>query len=113
MKLLIAYIQPEKLNDVKASLYSDEINRFTVSDVYGHSDEDSILESYRGIEVEVDLLKKTKIEIALNDDFVDKAIKSIKNACNSGRPGDGKIFIVPLEKAFRIRSDDEDNAAIG
>jgi len=113
MKLLFAYIQPNKLNDVKQSLFKNNIKRFSVSNVYGHSEEDGIHESYRGIEIEVDLLKKLKIEIALNDDFVDTAVSAIREACQTGSIGDGKIFILPLEKAFRIRSDEQDNTAIG
>jgi nitrogen regulatory protein PII len=113
MKLLIAYVQPQKLNEVKHALYKEDIRRFTVADVYGHSDEDLVHEHYRGIEVEVDLLKKIKFEIALNDNYVEKAVKAIKSACRSGKLGDGKIIIVPIEKVYRIRSDDEDSTAIG
>ena len=113
MKLLHAYIQPNKLNDVKKALYAKDIKRFSVMNVYGHSEEDGIHESYRGIELEVDLLKKIKIEIALNENFVDTAVDAIQMACSTGEVGDGKIFITPLEKAFRIRSDDEGNVAIG
>jgi nitrogen regulatory protein P-II 2 len=113
MKLLHAYIQPHKLNDVKKALYEQDIKRFSVMSVYGHSEEDGIHESYRGIEIEVDLLKKIKIEIALNDDFVKIAVEAIQKACSTGTVGDGKIFITPLENAFRIRSNEQDSVAIG
>ena len=113
MKLLLAYIQPSKLNEVKKSLYNNDIKRFSVMDVYGHSEEDGIHESYRGIEIEIDLLKKIKIEIALNDDFVDIAVKAIRTACQTGSLGDGKIFVLPIEKAYRIRSDETNSVAIG
>jgi len=113
LKLLIAYIQPDKLGSVKKALYAANINRFTVVDTFGHSDEDGLHESYRGIEIEVDLLKKIKIEIALNDDFVDNAVNAIRQAGKSGQLGDGKIFILPIEQAFRIRSDQSGSEAIG
>ena len=113
MKLLFAYIQPHKLNDVKKALYENDIKRFSVMNVYGHSEEDGINESYRGIEIEKDLLKKIKIEIALNDNFVDIAVSAIQQACRTGSLGDGKIFIIPLECAFRIRSEDRDSIATG
>ena len=113
MKLLIAYIQPHKLNDVKKALFEKEIKRFSVMNVYGHSEEDGLHESYRGIEIEVDLIKKIKIEIALNDNFVDVAVEAITSACQTGDLGDGKIFLLPLEKAFRIRSTEKDSVAIG
>ena len=113
MKLLFAYIQPHKLNDVKQALYENDIMRFSVMNVYGHSEEDGIHESYRGIEIEKDLLKKIKIEIALNDNFVEIAVKAIQDACKTGSMGDGKIFILPLEQAFRIRSEERDSIAIG
>ena len=113
MKLLIAYIQPHKLNDVKKSLFEKDIQRFSVMNVYGHSEEDGFNESYRGIEIQKDLIKKIKIEIALNDNFVDEVVEIISNACKTGKLGDGKIFILPLEKAFRIRCEDQDSVAIG
>lgn len=113
MKLLFAYIQPHKLNDVKQALYQCNIKRFSVMNVYGHSEEDGIHESYRGIEIEKDLLKKIKIEIALNDNFVEVAVEAIQMACQTGSLGDGKIFILPLEQAFRIRSEERDSIAIG
>ena len=77
MKLLIAYIQPHKLNDVKevpVAHFEKDIQRFSVMNVYGHSEEDGFNESYRGIEIQKDLIKKIKIEIALNDNFVDEVV---------------------------------------
>ena len=113
MKLLIAYIQPHKLNDVKKALFLRDIKRFSVMNVYGHSEEDGVHESYRGIEIQKDLIKKIKIEIALNENYVEEAVTAIQEACKTGRLGDGKIFLLPLEKAFRIRSEEEDSVAIG
>jgi len=113
VKLLIAYIQPDKLNTVKQALYKKEINRFSVMDVFGHSDEDGVHETYRGIEIQKDLLKKIKIEIALNDDFIDTAINIIMEACSSGEAGDGKIFITPIERAISISTKQEGPSSIG
>jgi len=113
MKLVIAYIKPDKLGVVKQALYDNSIKRFSVSDVYGHSDEDGIAESYRGIEIQVDLINKIKIEIALNDEFVEVAVNAILEAGKSGQLGDGKIFVLPIEQAYRIRSRQSGKDAIG
>jgi len=83
--------------------------------VFGHSENDGYLESYRGIEIQVDLMKKIKLEIALNDDFVPVAVEAIKKACREGeRPSSaGKIFVLPLENVYRIGIDEEGSTAIG
>jgi nitrogen regulatory protein P-II 2 len=113
MKLIIAYIQPEKLNGVKKILYGQKIHRFSVVDAFGHSEEVGILESYRGVEMEIDLLKKIRLEIAVNDDFVDPVVKAIIEGGKTGAIGDGKIFVIPIENCFRIRTGEEGSKAIG
>lgn len=113
MKMIVAIVQPNKLNHIKKLLYESQINRFTVEDCYGHSDEDRIIETYRGVEMEVDLMKKVRIQIAVNDEFVDKAVQSILQGGKTGKIGDGKIFVYPIEKCYRIASGEEGESAIG
>jgi len=113
MKLIISYIQPDKLSMIKKILYENNIHRFSVSDAYGHSDEEGVLESYRGVEMEIDLHKKIRIEIAVNDEFVDPVIQSIINGGKTGSLGDGKIFVLPIDQCFRIRTGEEGSGAIG
>jgi len=113
MKLIIAIIQPEKLNQVKKLLYANEINRFIVQDCFGHSDEHSVIETYRGVEMEVDLKKKIQIQIAVNDQFVDKAVKAILEGGRTGKIGDGKVFVMPLDDCYSISSGNKGSDAIG
>jgi len=113
MKLIIAYIQPEKFQMVKKILHSKDIHRISVIDAYGHSDEDGYLESYRGVELEIDLLKKIRLEIAVNDEFVAKVIDAILEGGKSGQIGDGKIFVIPIEQVYRIRTGESGPTAIG
>ncbi|TVR58172.1 MAG: P-II family nitrogen regulator [Spirochaetaceae bacterium] len=113
MKLIIAYIQPHKLNDVKEELYKAEVFKMSVTTALGCGQQKGYTESYRGVEIEVNLLKKTRIEIGVNDDFVQKTVDAIIRGARSGEIGDGKIFIVPIEEAIRIRSGEKGNAAIG
>lgn len=113
MKLILAIIQPEKLNQVKKLLYANEINRFIVQDCFGHSDEHSVIETYRGVEMEVDLKKKIQISIAVNDEFVDKAVKAILEGGRTGKIGDGKVFVMPLDNCYSISSGKSGSEAIG
>ena len=113
MKMIVAIVQPNKLNKIKKLLYSNGINRFVISDVYGHSDEDAHIETYRGVEMEVDLQKKTRIQIAVNDDYVDKAVGAILEGGKTGKIGDGKVFVYPIEKCYRISTGEEGSSAIG
>lgn len=112
MKMILAIVQPKKLNKIKKLLYENNITRFFVEDCYGHSDEDSIIETYRGIEMEIDLKKKIKIHIAVNDDFVDKAVQAILKGGRSGKIGDGKIFVLPIENCYRIATGEEGSGSI-
>ncbi len=113
MKLIIAYIQPEKLTSVKQSLYGKEIFKMSVTNALGCGQQKGYHESYRGVDVEVNLLKKVRLEVAVNEQFVDKAIEAIIGGARTGNIGDGKIFVVPLEKCIRIRTGETGWDAIG
>ncbi len=113
MKLIIAYIQPEKLNDVKQALSEAEVSRMSVTNALGCGQQKGYHESYRGVEIEVNLLKKVRLEIAVNTDFVEPTIEAIVKGARTGKIGDGKIFVLPLEHCVRIRTGEKDGEAIG
>ena len=113
MKLIIAYIQPHKLQDVKKSLYDNEVFKMSVTNALGCGAQKGYHESYRGVDFEVNLLKKVRLEIAVNEDFVEKTIDSIIKGAKTGQIGDGKIFIVDLPECIRIRTNQRGNEAIG
>lgn len=113
MKLIVAYIQPEHLTPVKQALYEAKIYKMSVSNALGCGEEPGYHESYRGVDIEVDLLKKVRLEIALNDDFVDAAVKAIISGAKTGDIGDGKIFISQLADCIRIRTEENGQSAIG
>lgn len=113
MKLITAIIQPDKLPDVKAALFAAEIHKMTVSNVIGCGQQKGYHETYRGAMTEVNLLKKVRIEIAVNEEFVKQTIDAIIKGARSGRIGDGKIFISSLEDCIRIRTGERGKEAIG
>ncbi|MDC7244277.1 MAG: P-II family nitrogen regulator [Sphaerochaetaceae bacterium] len=113
MKLIIAYIQPDKLSAVKQELYKKEIFKISVTNAMGCGQQKGYTEVYRGVDVEVNLLKKVRIEIAVNETFVDDTIDAIILGAKTGSIGDGKIFVLPIEKTIRIRNREEGAAAIG
>ena len=113
MKLLIAYIQPDKLEAVKSNLFDKEISKMSVTNALGCGQQQGYEEHYRGTVVEINLLKKVRLEVAVNDEFVQPTIEAITSAARSGSIGDGKIFIVPLEDCVRIRTGEAGAAAIG
>ncbi len=113
MKLIIAFIQPEKLPDVKKALYDAEIFKMSVTNSLGCGQQKGYSESYRGVVYEVNLLKKVRLDIAVNDDFVKPTIKAIVEGARTGNIGDGKIFVVPLEECVRIRTGESGSSAIG
>ncbi len=113
MKLIIAYVKPEKLNDVKQALYEAEIFNLSVTNIVGSGRQRGYKEAYRGVEVEVNLLKKVRLEIGVNDDFVEPALKAISQGARTGSIGDGVAFVLPLERALRIRTGETDSEAIG
>lgn len=113
MKLVTAFIQPHKLHDVKDELYKAEIFKMSVSNVLGAGQQKGYKESYRGIAYEVNLLKKVRIEIAVNDEYVKTTVDAIIKGARTGDIGDGKILISPLEDVIRIRSGEKGEVAIG
>ena len=113
MKLIIAYIQPEKLNDVKKNLFDKEVFRMSVTNAMGCGQQKGYQEHYRGTVVEINLLKKVRLEVAVNDDFVEATIDAITSAARTGQIGDGKIFIIPMEQCIRIRTGETGDIAIG
>ena len=103
MKLIIAYIQPHKLNDVKQELYREEVFKISVTNALGCGQQKGYHESYRGVDIEVNLLKKIRLEIAVNEDFVQRTIDAIIQGARTGEIGDGKIFVIYLAECVRIR----------
>jgi len=113
MKLLTAIIQPDKLTEMKDSLFSVGITKMTVSSVQGCGRQAGYEEAYRGNVIQVNLLRKVRVDIALNDDSVEPCIEAIISATRTGKVGDGKIFIRELEECIRIRTGERGSAAIG
>jgi nitrogen regulatory protein P-II 1 len=113
MKLIIAYVQPHKLEDVKQALLKAEVGKMSVTNALGCGAQQGYEESYRGIKFEVNLLKKVRLEIAVNEDFVQKTIDAIIEGARTGQIGDGKIFVVDLRDCIRIRTGEKGSKAIG
>ena len=112
MKLIVAIIRPDKLNDVLEALYRAEVRGLTISRVRGHGGETEAVETYRGTTVKVELHDKVRIEIAVSDPFVQPTVQAILAAGATGEVGDGKIFVMPVEKVYRIRTGEEDRSAV-
>jgi len=112
MKKIEAIIKPFKLDDVREALAEVGITGMTVSEVKGFGRQKGHTELYRGAEYVVDFLPKVKVEVAIGDDVVDQAIEAISKAANTGKIGDGKIFVLPLEQAVRIRTGETGDEAI-
>ena len=104
MKLVIAIIQPYKLEEVKEELYRAEVNLITVSEVLGHGRQMGVTEVYRGAKETGNLLRKIRLEIAVNDNFLEPTIKAIVKGAKTGETGDGKIFVLDLKECVRIRT---------
>jgi nitrogen regulatory protein P-II 2 len=113
MKLIIAYIQPHKLNEVKQELFKEEVFKISVTNALGCGQQMGYHESYRGVDIEVNLLKKVRLEIAVNENFVRRTIDAIVRGARTGEIGDGKIFILDLGECIRIRSGETGALAIG
>jgi nitrogen regulatory protein P-II 1 len=112
MKLITAVIKPFKLEAVKEALTAIGIEGMTVTEVKGYGRQKGHTEIYRGSEYTVDFLPKAKIEIAVTDDMKEKAVRAITAAAKTGKIGDGKIFVTPLEEVIRIRTEEHGDAAI-
>lgn len=113
MKLIVAIIQPDRLDEVKQELYKADINLITVSEVLGHGRQMGVTEVYRGVRESGNLLRKIRLEIAVNEDFVERTVKAIVDGARTGEVGDGKIFILDLVNCVRIRTGERGSAAIG
>jgi len=112
MKLIIAIIQPHRLEQVKEQLYKADVHLITVNEVLGHGRQKGITEVYRGFKETGNLLRKVRLEIAVNDNFVEPTIKAIIKGAQTGEIGDGKIFVVPLEECIRLRTAERGSDAI-
>jgi len=113
MRLVVAYIQPHKLSDVKQALYKADVHKMSVTNALGCGEQQGYEESYRGIKFEVNLLKKVRIEIAINEEFVEQTVAAIVDGARTGQIGDGKIFVSDLQDCIRIRTGERGKAAIG
>ena len=113
MKLITAYIPPHKVQDVKKALYKNEVYKISVTNALGCGEQKGYTETYRGVREEVNLLKKVRLEIAVNESFVEQTISAIIEGAKTGQIGDGKIFVVDLDKCIRIRTGERGGKAIG
>ena len=113
MKLIIAIIQPYKLEEVKEELYKADVNLLTVSEVLGHGRQKGVTEVYRGARETGNLLRKIRLEIAINDNYLEPTMKAIIKGAKTGETGDGKIFVLDLKECVRIRTEERGSSAIG
>jgi nitrogen regulatory protein P-II 1 len=112
MKLVVAIIRPDRLSYVLEELFRAKIAGLTISRVQGHGGETERVETYRGTTVKMELSDKVRIEIGVSDHFVEPTVKAIVNGARTGDVGDGKIFVMPVERVVRIRTGEEDRAAV-
>jgi nitrogen regulatory protein PII len=112
MKLVIGIVRPDRANDVLEALYRAEVRGFSLSPVQGHGGELERVETYRGTSVKIGLSDKVRFEIAVSDEFVQPTIDALCESARTGEVGDGKIFVVPLERAVRIRTGETDHGAV-
>ncbi|MDD3297001.1 MAG: P-II family nitrogen regulator [Candidatus Omnitrophica bacterium] len=113
MKIIIAMIQPHKLPDVKKALFEADVHKMTVTNALGCGQQKGFTETYRGVIQEVNLLKKVRLEIAINENYVDATVDAIIKGARTGNIGDGKIFIVDLPECIRIRTGEKGRQAVG
>jgi nitrogen regulatory protein P-II 1 len=112
MKLVVAIVRPDKLSDVLEALFRAEVRGLTLARVQGHGGELERVETYRGTTVRMELSEKVRIEIGVSDHFVEPTVQAILQAGRTGEVGDGKIFVLPVEKVYRIRTGEEDQRAV-
>ncbi len=112
MKLIVAIIRPDHLNEVLEALYRAEVTGLTVSRVLGHGGETDRVETYRGTTVKMELQEKVRLEIGVSDPFVNVAIRAIVNSAHTGEVGDGKVFVLDVEQVHRIRTGERDERAV-
>jgi nitrogen regulatory protein P-II 1 len=112
MKLIVAIVQPEKLSDVLEALYRADVKGLTVSGVQGHGGEMEQVETYRGMTVKMVLHDKVRLDIAVSEEFVDRTVQAILSSARTGHVGDGKVFVLPVERVYRIRTGEIDEEAV-
>jgi nitrogen regulatory protein PII len=112
VKLVIGIVRPEKANDVLEALYRAEVRGVSMSRVQGHGGELDRVETYRGTTVQMGLAEKVRFEIAVSDDFVDPTVDALCDAGRTGEVGDGKIFVIDVDRVVRIRTGETDQAAV-
>lgn len=113
MKLIIAYIQPQRLTEVKDALAAAGVGKMSVTNALGCGQQMGYEESYRGVKVSVNLLKKVRLDIAVNDEFLESTVNTIMDAAGTDTIGDGKIFVIDLVECYRIRTREKGKDAIG
>jgi nitrogen regulatory protein P-II 1 len=112
MRLIVAIIRPDRLNEVLEALYRTDVRGLTVSRVLGHGGETERVETYRGTTVKVDLQEKVRLEIGVSEPFVDITIKAILGSARTGDVGDGKIFVLDVAQVHRIRTGEKNESAV-
>ena len=112
MKLVVAIVRPEVLPGVLEALFRAEVRGLTLHRVEGHGGETERVETYRGTTVKMELSEKVRLEIGVSDHFVEPTVRAILSAARTGSVGDGKIFVLPVEKVYRIRTAEEDQEAV-
>jgi nitrogen regulatory protein P-II 1 len=112
VKLVIGIVRPEKANDVLEALYRAEVRGVSMSRVQGHGGELDTVQTYRGTTVQMGLADKVRFEIGVSDPFVEPTIEAIREGARTGEVGDGKIFVVPVDRVVRIRTGEADDAAV-
>ncbi len=112
MKMIVAMVRPERLTDIIEALFEADVRGITVTRAQGHGGETEHVETYRGNTVKVALREKIRLEIGVTEEFVEPTIEAIVGAARTGEVGDGKIFVLPVEKVIRIRTGEENEAAV-
>ena len=112
MKLVVGIVRPERANDVLEALYRAEVRGVSISRVQGHGGELDRVETYRGTTVKMALAEKVRFEIAVSEPFVQPTVDALCEGAQTGQVGDGKIFVIPLEQAVRIRTGETDEGAV-
>jgi nitrogen regulatory protein P-II 1 len=112
MKLIVAIVRPEKLGDILEALFRAEVRGLTVSGVQGHGGEMEHVETYRGLTVKMELHDKVRLEIGVSEPFVERTVDAILSSARTGEVGDGKVFVLPVERVYRIRTSEADEEAV-
>lgn len=112
MKLIIAIIRPEKLNDVLEALFQADVRGVTVTRVEGHGGELEPVETYRGSTVKMELTDKVRLEVGVSESFAERTVRAVLDAARTGEVGDGKVFVLPVQNVYRIRTGEADELAV-